>query len=145
VLSVQFDWKGQRKPVTTLLIGTSPEFELALYTLCFVAGGRYVDMSQSSGCFVCKGAGSLADCIWTGKERASGSVLLYGAFVCHACMSRVEAFLLHLFACSCEQLGCCIGGVRITDVAHYKCWRYNCIAVDAASPTLLLLRGGCRR
>jgi hypothetical protein len=38
VLSVQFDWKGQRKPVTTLLIGTSPEFELALYTLCFVAG-----------------------------------------------------------------------------------------------------------
>jgi hypothetical protein len=38
VLSVQFDWKGQRKPLTTLLIGTSPEFELALYTLCFVAG-----------------------------------------------------------------------------------------------------------
>jgi hypothetical protein len=40
VLSVQFDWKGQRKPVTTLLVGTSPEFELALYTLCFVAGGQ---------------------------------------------------------------------------------------------------------
>jgi hypothetical protein len=26
------------KPVTTLMVGTSPEFELALYTLCFAAG-----------------------------------------------------------------------------------------------------------
>ncbi|WIA15329.1 hypothetical protein OEZ85_001995 [Tetradesmus obliquus] len=40
VLSVQFDWQGQRKPVTTLLVGTSPEFELAMYTLCFVAGAE---------------------------------------------------------------------------------------------------------
>lgn len=39
VLSVQFSWEGQDKPVTTLFIGTSPEFELALYTLCFLAGG----------------------------------------------------------------------------------------------------------
>ena len=38
VLSVQFSWKGQLKPCTTLFIGTSPEFELALYTLCFLAG-----------------------------------------------------------------------------------------------------------
>jgi poly(U)-specific endoribonuclease len=38
VLTVQFTWNGEVKPVTTLFIGTSPEFELALYTLCFVAG-----------------------------------------------------------------------------------------------------------
>jgi hypothetical protein len=60
VLSVQFDWKGQRKPVTTLLVGTSPEFELALYTLCFVAGGRAHGWLHSAGkleaglaCVVC--------------------------------------------------------------------------------------------
>ena len=35
---MQFTWKGQAKPVTTLMIGTSPVFELALYTLCFAAG-----------------------------------------------------------------------------------------------------------
>jgi hypothetical protein len=52
VLSVQFDWKGQRKPVTTLLIGTSPEFELALYTLCFVAGGQQAAQA-AQGCCHC--------------------------------------------------------------------------------------------
>ena len=38
ILGIQFTWKGQKKPVTTLMVGTSPEFELALYTLCFAAG-----------------------------------------------------------------------------------------------------------
>ena len=30
-----FRWNGYLKPVTTMLIGTSPELEIALYTLCY--------------------------------------------------------------------------------------------------------------
>jgi len=40
MLSVQFVWKGHLKPVGTSFIGPSPEFELALYTLCFLFGER---------------------------------------------------------------------------------------------------------
>ena len=38
MLSVQFSWNGQLKDVSSMFIGTSPEFELALYTLCFLTG-----------------------------------------------------------------------------------------------------------
>eukprot|EP00548_Thalassiothrix_antarctica_P006006 CAMPEP_0194130756 /NCGR_PEP_ID=MMETSP0152-20130528/1722_1 /TAXON_ID=1049557 /ORGANISM="Thalassiothrix antarctica, Strain L6-D1" /LENGTH=501 /DNA_ID=CAMNT_0038825365 /DNA_START=165 /DNA_END=1670 /DNA_ORIENTATION=- len=38
VLTLQFNWNGIEKTVGTSFIGTSPEFELALYTMCFVAG-----------------------------------------------------------------------------------------------------------
>eukprot|EP00180_Rhodochaete_pulchella_P001294 Plantae.Rhodophyta-Rhodochaete_pulchella.ctg2103.p1 GENE.Plantae.Rhodophyta-Rhodochaete_pulchella.ctg2103~~Plantae.Rhodophyta-Rhodochaete_pulchella.ctg2103.p1 ORF type:complete len:374 (+),score=76.80 Plantae.Rhodophyta-Rhodochaete_pulchella.ctg2103:526-1647(+) len=38
ILSVQFAWEGDLKPVSTCFIGVSPEFELALYTLCFLCG-----------------------------------------------------------------------------------------------------------
>jgi len=34
-ISIKFDWKGIEKPVTTCLIGTSPECEIAMYTLMF--------------------------------------------------------------------------------------------------------------
>ncbi|KXZ46905.1 hypothetical protein GPECTOR_39g399 [Gonium pectorale] len=36
LISVQFAWKGEEKNVSTFFVGTSPEFELALYTLCFL-------------------------------------------------------------------------------------------------------------
>ncbi|XP_061400797.1 endoribonuclease CG2145 [Musca vetustissima] len=35
VLKVRFTHKGLNKPVNTLFVGTSPELELALYTVCF--------------------------------------------------------------------------------------------------------------
>lgn len=40
MLSLQFDWGRERKEVSSIFIGTSPEFEVALYTLCFVAGAE---------------------------------------------------------------------------------------------------------
>lgn len=38
LLTVQLYWKGEKKPVSTMFIGSSPEFELALYTLYFLVG-----------------------------------------------------------------------------------------------------------
>lgn len=40
VISCQFAWKGQVKSITTMFIGTSPEFEVALLTLYFLAGSE---------------------------------------------------------------------------------------------------------
>ena len=38
VLTLQFSWNGVEKFVGTSFIGVSPEFELALYTMAFLAG-----------------------------------------------------------------------------------------------------------
>ncbi|KAM7258113.1 hypothetical protein ACFE04_013854 [Oxalis oulophora] len=40
VLTIQFEWNGVLKSVSSTLVGVSPEFEVALYTLCFYAGGE---------------------------------------------------------------------------------------------------------
>ncbi|XP_021765743.1 poly(U)-specific endoribonuclease-B-like [Chenopodium quinoa] len=40
LLTVQFEWNGVLKSLSSMFIGVSPEFELALYTLCFFAGGE---------------------------------------------------------------------------------------------------------
>ncbi|XP_078446271.1 uncharacterized protein LOC144715218 [Wolffia australiana] len=40
LLSVQFEWNGVLKLVSSTLVGVSPEFELALYTLCFLLGSQ---------------------------------------------------------------------------------------------------------
>ncbi len=40
VLSVNFSWKGEPKPVTSIFVGTSPEFEFALYSLAFLCGAE---------------------------------------------------------------------------------------------------------
>lgn len=37
-LTMQFEWCGQEKYVSSSLIGTSPEFEIALLTMCFFYG-----------------------------------------------------------------------------------------------------------
>lgn len=38
LLTIQFEWNGVLKSVSSTLIGVSPEFEIALYTLCFFVG-----------------------------------------------------------------------------------------------------------
>ncbi|PKA58881.1 poly(U)-specific endoribonuclease [Apostasia shenzhenica] len=38
LLTIQFEWNGVLKSVSSTLVGVSPEFELALYTLCFFVG-----------------------------------------------------------------------------------------------------------
>eukprot|EP01108_Squamamoeba_japonica_P002296 TRINITY_DN2080_c0_g2_i1.p1 TRINITY_DN2080_c0_g2~~TRINITY_DN2080_c0_g2_i1.p1 ORF type:complete len:108 (+),score=59.84 TRINITY_DN2080_c0_g2_i1:202-525(+) len=35
VLSLKFAWAGEDKPVSTFLLGSTPEFELALYSMLF--------------------------------------------------------------------------------------------------------------
>jgi hypothetical protein len=44
VLSIQVSWRGAVKAVTSMLVGTSPECELALYTLCVLAGAEETDV-----------------------------------------------------------------------------------------------------
>eukprot|EP00164_Ancoracysta_twista_P012919 GFYU01020437.1.p1 GENE.GFYU01020437.1~~GFYU01020437.1.p1 ORF type:complete len:279 (-),score=93.05 GFYU01020437.1:196-1032(-) len=38
LVTIQFAWEDEIKSVSSTLIGVSPEFELALYTLCFLGG-----------------------------------------------------------------------------------------------------------
>lgn len=38
LLTAQFSWNGILKSLSSILIGVSPEFEIALYTLCFCVG-----------------------------------------------------------------------------------------------------------
>lgn len=40
LLTIQFEWNGVLKSVSSTLVGVSPEFEIALYTLCFYLGGE---------------------------------------------------------------------------------------------------------
>eukprot|EP00536_Pseudo-nitzschia_multiseries_P017987 jgi/Psemu1/53534/gm1.53534_g len=49
LLTIQFHWEGVEKAVGTSLIGTSPEFEMALYTTCFLMGEEDNEVSLDTG------------------------------------------------------------------------------------------------
>lgn len=50
VLTIQFTWNGIEKSVGTSFIGVSPEFEMALYTLCYLVGeeSNIIDLNTGS-------------------------------------------------------------------------------------------------
>jgi poly(U)-specific endoribonuclease len=49
LLSLQFSWNGVEKFVGTSFIGVSPEFEFALYTMCFLVGEEENHVSICTG------------------------------------------------------------------------------------------------
>jgi len=44
LITIQFSWGHETKTVSSTLIGTSPEFEIALYTMCFLTGQESVNV-----------------------------------------------------------------------------------------------------
>lgn len=46
LITLQFSWQKEVKSVTSMFIGVSPEFEVALYTMCFLNGEKEVDMEM---------------------------------------------------------------------------------------------------
>ncbi|KAJ0407300.1 hypothetical protein ATCC90586_002228 [Pythium insidiosum] len=55
VIQIQFMWEKEVKPVSTSLVGVSPEFEMALYTLCFLNGQEenHVQLGPYRVCVKC--------------------------------------------------------------------------------------------
>jgi len=53
ILTLQFTWNGYEKFVGTSFIGVSPEFEMALYTMCFLVGEdvNFVELSTETDYF----------------------------------------------------------------------------------------------
>jgi len=49
ILTLQFAWKGVEKMVGTSFIGVSPEFEMALYTTCFLVGQENNKVTLNTG------------------------------------------------------------------------------------------------
>ncbi|EKX55037.1 hypothetical protein GUITHDRAFT_40107, partial [Guillardia theta CCMP2712] len=48
LITIQFEWNGYLKPKGTSFVGASPEFELALYTLCHLFGQEDIDLTLGS-------------------------------------------------------------------------------------------------
>ena len=46
-LTFTFKWGQEQKPLSSMLIGTSPEFEMALYTTCILARSAELNLDRS--------------------------------------------------------------------------------------------------
>jgi poly(U)-specific endoribonuclease len=69
-ISIQFEWMGQEKFISSSLVGTSPEFEMALYSLCWFSG------AEESTVFL----GPHKVCIKTFTIRQHGGLFIGSAF-----------------------------------------------------------------
>lgn len=49
VLTLQFSWHGVEKSVGTSFIGVSPEFEMAVYSMCFLLGEEENEVNLNTG------------------------------------------------------------------------------------------------
>ena len=49
ILTLQFAWNGVEKAVGTSFMGSSPEFEMALYTTCYLVGGDENHVTLDTG------------------------------------------------------------------------------------------------
>ena len=49
LLTLQFRWNGIEKFMTSCFIGTSPEFEVAVYTICFLCGEKENEITLRTG------------------------------------------------------------------------------------------------
>jgi len=72
VIKFTFKWHNKMKPVTSMLVGTSPEMELALFTLCFYA-------RPNQDCRVTLGGENLV--VKTHTYRSSGKIMPGSAYV----------------------------------------------------------------
>lgn len=44
LITIRFEWLGETKPVSSMFVGVSPEFEFALYTLIYVSGREELEV-----------------------------------------------------------------------------------------------------
>ncbi|XP_037083820.1 poly(U)-specific endoribonuclease-D-like [Pollicipes pollicipes] len=72
VIKFSFKWHNHLKPVTSMMIGTSPELEIALYTLCFYA-------RPDQNCRVSLGGKDVV--VKTHTYRSSGKSMIGSAYV----------------------------------------------------------------
>jgi poly(U)-specific endoribonuclease len=49
VLTLQFHWKGVEKQIGSIFIGVSPEWEMSIYTICFLCGGEKNKLDLRTG------------------------------------------------------------------------------------------------
>lgn len=49
LLTLQFSWGGIEKFAGTFFVGTSPEFEMAVYSMCFLVGGEDNEVEINTG------------------------------------------------------------------------------------------------
>lgn len=59
IIQHNFQWRGSSKPISSMFIGTSPEFEMGVYTLCWIA------RPDSSSCPMSFGGKKVPVTTWT--------------------------------------------------------------------------------
>lgn len=102
LIALQFSWRGEKgKPMSSCFLGTSPEFEIAAYTVCFLSGkhGRNMDvqLGEYEVEISCIPLGR--DCIGTAYIAAARMNQRINITVSLVCLQSVNVPYLALFTC----------------------------------------------